>query len=134
MKESPKPPIIPKARRRYLAYLHSETGESFIEWLRNPDWDAYRKEFTPMIPHFGSNNEFDAQPIVNRFVRRLVTLGVIFLIGCAIYILTPAVWALLSPFHRGLAVGVMIGAPVGIFIVGLCQAAREGSNHGQRMD
>lgn len=34
-----------RSKRRYLAYLHSESGESFFEWLKNHYWDEYRKRF-----------------------------------------------------------------------------------------
>lgn len=35
-----------RSKARYLAYLHSETDESFIAWLKNPYWDDYRKQYT----------------------------------------------------------------------------------------
>lgn len=34
-----------RSKRRYQAYLHSESDESFIEWLRNSYWDDYRKRY-----------------------------------------------------------------------------------------
>jgi hypothetical protein len=41
---SPKPPKLSRGKRRYRAYLHSECGESFGEWLKNSYWDDYRRE------------------------------------------------------------------------------------------
>lgn len=34
-----------RSKRRYQAYLHSESDESFIDWLRNKYWDDYRKRY-----------------------------------------------------------------------------------------
>lgn len=33
-RESPAPPKLTRAKRRYLAYLRSECGEGFMEWVR----------------------------------------------------------------------------------------------------
>lgn len=43
--ESPSPPKLTRGQRRYRAYLRSETGETFIEWMKNDYWDDYRKDF-----------------------------------------------------------------------------------------
>lgn len=32
-----------KSKKRYKAYLHSESSETFFEWLKNPYWNDYRK-------------------------------------------------------------------------------------------
>lgn len=40
--ESPKPPVLTRGQKRYRAFLHADTGGSFIEWLRNQT--AYRRE------------------------------------------------------------------------------------------
>lgn len=40
--KSEKPPKLTKSKRRYKAYLRSETDESFIDWLTNSYWDEYR--------------------------------------------------------------------------------------------
>lgn len=32
-----------RSKRRYQAYLHSESDESFIDWLKNKYWNDYRK-------------------------------------------------------------------------------------------
>lgn len=34
-----------RSKRRYLAYLHSETDEGFMEWLKNKYWDDFRKSY-----------------------------------------------------------------------------------------
>lgn len=31
-----------RAKKRYKAYLNSESDQNFIDWLRNPYWDDYR--------------------------------------------------------------------------------------------
>lgn len=41
--QSPKPPKLSRGALRYRTYLRSECDESFIDWLRNPYWDDYRK-------------------------------------------------------------------------------------------
>lgn len=38
-------PKLTRSKKRYRAYLHSDTSETFIEWLRNPYWDKYRKSY-----------------------------------------------------------------------------------------
>lgn len=35
---------ISRSKKRYQAYLHSETSESFIEFLCNPYWKSYIHE------------------------------------------------------------------------------------------
>lgn len=34
-----------RSQRRYAAYLHSESSQSFGEWLKNGYWDEYRKSY-----------------------------------------------------------------------------------------
>lgn len=36
-------PKLTRSQKRYRSYLLSETTESFIDWLKNPYWDDYRK-------------------------------------------------------------------------------------------
>jgi hypothetical protein len=36
-------PKLTRSQKRYKAYLKSDTEETFIDWLRNPYWDDYRK-------------------------------------------------------------------------------------------
>lgn len=35
---------LSRAKRRYKAYLESETSETFGEWLQNSYWDDYRRK------------------------------------------------------------------------------------------
>jgi hypothetical protein len=34
-----------KSKARYQAYRHSESDEKFIDWLKNPFWDDYRRRY-----------------------------------------------------------------------------------------
>lgn len=34
-----------RSKARYQAYLHSESDETFFEWLSNKYWDDYRKRY-----------------------------------------------------------------------------------------
>jgi len=36
-------PKLTRGQKRYRAYLSSESGETFGEWLKNSYWDDYRK-------------------------------------------------------------------------------------------
>jgi DNA-binding PadR family transcriptional regulator len=36
-------PKLPKSKKRYQLYLHSEVDESFGDWLKNEYWNDYRK-------------------------------------------------------------------------------------------
>lgn len=36
-------PTLTRGRRNYRAWLHSETSESFIDFMRNPYWNDLRK-------------------------------------------------------------------------------------------
>ena len=38
-------PKITRSKKRYSLYLHSESSESFIEWLKNPYYNDYRKRY-----------------------------------------------------------------------------------------
>lgn len=38
-------PKLTRSKKRYRAYLHSDTTETFIEWLKNSYWDEYRKDY-----------------------------------------------------------------------------------------
>ena len=43
LNESPKPPKVSKAKRRYQLYRRSESDQTFFEWLTDPYWNDYRK-------------------------------------------------------------------------------------------
>ena len=36
-------PKLSRSKKRYDLYLHSEVDEGFMDWLKNPYWNQYRK-------------------------------------------------------------------------------------------
>src|SRR5574343_984918 len=47
VEESEEPPKITRGKRNYLAFLASDTEQTFLEFLRDPFWKDFRRNFYP---------------------------------------------------------------------------------------